>query len=467
MPALRAALGLIALAFSACSAHRGPETDAPAGAAAVYVYVDALPAEAERLQIELAGVRVVREDGTATPLELALPSLAGSPPRRQRLLAFGFVAAGAYRGLAIDVASATLRGENGPGALHVPEGAETLAYPMTLAREDAALVVLRLQWGEALREGREFVPAFTAARPGVLAPGLTALILGEEAPTLTVVHKLTGEVFALQRTGRAPSAAVLDPSAERAYVVSAGDDVLETHDLTRGMPEPSFPLLSGDAPAALAISRDGRTLVSVNAGSGTVTVLDAPVVAQRFRLAVGIEPRGVVLSPDDRRAFVLNTGSDSVSVVDLAAGTVLSTIAVDASPRFAALDPSGRRLYVGHRDSPYLVVLRLTDLSVERRAYVGPGLVALAVDSRTNRLFLARRGTGSIEVFDPQSLLPVDSIRSGGDASFLAIDLEGERLWAAMTRGRVVRTFRLVGGEPLSTTDLGTNPAWVVVAGGR
>jgi hypothetical protein len=112
-------------------------------------------------------------------------------------------------------------------------------------------------------------------------------------------------------------------------------------------------------------------------------------------------------------------------------------------------------------------VLRLADLSVERRAYVGPGLVAMAVDPRTHRLFLARRGTGSIEVFDPQSLLPVDAIRTGGDVAFLTLDLEGDRLWAAMARGRQVRTFRLVGGEPLFVTDLGTNPAWVVVAGGK
>jgi DNA-binding beta-propeller fold protein YncE len=76
--------------------------------------------------------------------------------------------------------------------------------------------------------------------------------------------------------------------------------VVETFDLQRHVREPTFPLLSGDAPAALALTRDGRTLVSVNAGSGTVAVLDAPTIAQRFRLSVGDEPRAVVLSDDDR-----------------------------------------------------------------------------------------------------------------------------------------------------------------------
>jgi hypothetical protein len=81
--------------------------------------------------------------------------------------------------------------------------------------------------------------------------------------------------------------------------------------------------------------------------------------------------------------------------------------------------------------------------------------------------FWPRRGSGVVEVFDPQSLLPVDTVRTGGDVAYLALDLEGDRLWAAMAQGRQVRTFRLVGGEPLSMTDLGTNPAWVVVAGGK
>ena len=468
MTVVRLTVLLAALpALAGCAARLGPATEVEASAAAVFVYLDALPPEAEGLQVELASVRLVADGGEGPSLELALPRIDGASPRRQRLLASGFAPAGTYRGLAVEVTAATLRGGSGPGALSVPEAAEVLAHPIVLEREGAALIVLRLQLGDSLREGQVFAPTFTAATPGVLAPGLTAVVVGGEAPVLTVVHKLTGEVFALRRTARSPSAAVLDPAAERAYVACAGGDVVETHDLTRDIREPAFPLVSGDAPAALAITSDGRTLISVNAGSSTVTILDAPVIAQRFRLSVGEEPQAVVLSPDDRRAFVLNTGSSSISVVDLQAGTVVSTIAVDSSPRIAAVDAPRRRLFVGHRDSPYLTVLRMADLSVERRVYVGPGLIALAVDSRTDHLFLGRRGSGSIEVFDPQASLPVDNIRSGGDAAFLTLDPEGERLWAAMARGRQVRTFRLVSGEPLSTTDLGTNPAWVVVAGGK
>jgi len=459
---------LLAAALSGCAAHRAPLSELEANGAAIFVYLDPLPPGAEGLQAEVASVHLVGgAEAADAPLTLALAHLEEGGAKHQRLLAFGVVPPGSYRGVAVQMTAASLRGGSGAGALQVPDTPEPLEYPLALERKGAALIVLRLQLGESLREGRAFVPTFTAASPGLLTPGLSALMLGTGMPVLTVVHKLTGEVFAVERTASGPSAAVLDPAAERAYVSCAVDDVVETFDLQRHVREPSFPLLSGDAPAAMALTRDGRTLVAVNAGSGTVTVLDAPTIAQRFRLSVGDEPRALVLSDDDRRAFVLNTGSSSVSVVDLQQGTLMGTIAVDASPRFAALDPRGGRLYVGHLDSPYLVVLSLADLSVERRAYVGPGLVAMAVDPRTHRLFLARRGTGSIEVFDPQSLLPVDTVRSGGDVAFLTLDLEGDRLWAAMSRGRQVRTFRLVGGDPLSATDLGTNPAWVVVAGGK
>ncbi|HEX5041632.1 MAG TPA: YncE family protein [Candidatus Polarisedimenticolaceae bacterium] len=462
------AAGLLTIALAGCAGHRAPVSELEANGAAVFLYLDALPAGAERLQAELGAVRLLgSEDGADAPLTLALPRLEAEGGKHQRLLAFGMVPPGNYRGLTVQVTAASFSGGSGPGALQVPETPEPLLHPIALERKGAELIVLRLQLGDSLREGRAFVPTFTAATPGLLAPGLTALVLGTGTPVLTVVHKLTGDVFAVERTASGPSAAVLDPTAERAYVTSEAEDVVETFDLQRHVREPSFPLLSGDAPAALALTRDGRTLVSVNAGSGTVAVLDAPTIAQRFRLSVGDEPRAVVLSDDDRRAFVLNTGSSSVSVVDLQQGTLLGTLAVDASPRFAALDARSGRLYVGHLDSPYLVVLRVGDLAVERRAYVGPGLVAMAVDPRNHRLFLARRGTGLLEVFDPQSLLPVDTVRTGGDVAFLALDVEGDRLWAAMARGRQVKTFRLVGGEPLSTTDLGTNPAWVVVAGGK
>ena len=110
---------LAALALPGCTARRPAEGSDPE-APAVFVYLDALPAEAAALQAELGSVRLVDEEGTARSLELTLTRLDGAADRRQRLLAWGLVPAGSYRGLAVEVRTATLRGGSGPGALQLP-----------------------------------------------------------------------------------------------------------------------------------------------------------------------------------------------------------------------------------------------------------------------------------------------------------------------------------------------------------
>ena len=456
-----ASLAVAMLALGGCTARRAAAPEQPAEAAIVHVYLEPPPEDAPPVHADIAGVSLVRADGTRVPLEPAPAAAAEDRQRRQRLLARGAVPPGTYTGLEVAIARASLSGR----ALSVPEPASLANLSLALERQGAALLLLRMQADEAVLDEGGFHAVLSAGPPGGLAPGASAVAVGRAEPVLSTFHKLEGTVFGLVRTPAGPTAVALESSGQRAYVACADADVIQPVDLTHGVREPAFPLAAGDGPTALALSRDGRTLVVANTGSDTVTVLDAPALAQRFRVPVGVEPVAVLLAPDDRRAFVLNRRSDSISVIDLV-GEVTRTVETEPGPRAAVLDRSGTRLYVGHRDSPYLVSFRLPGLVRERQAYVGTGLVALAIDPRTDRLYVARRAIGAVEVFDPGSLLPIDRIATGGDALHLTIDPEGERLHAAMARGRQVRSFAIVGRGAASQTDLGTDPAWISVAGG-
>jgi len=458
---------LACLAASGCAARPGDPRTLPGEAGTLYLYLDALPEEAAGLQAGVAALDALDRQGTAHALALRLTTLDGTGPRRQRLLASGPLPAGSYAGLAVTVASARLTGEHGPAELEVP--AEPVVSESAFAIEAGRATVLtaRFQARASLAEGVRFRPVLTAAPPGVLAPGLRAAAAIAGDSSLVLFHKLDGDVFGVLRTGPGPSAVVFDSTRELAFVASRGGDALEVYDLVKLALEQSFPVLAGDEPAALALSADGATLACAHAGSNTLGIYDAPVLAERFRVPVGLEPAMVVLDAAGRNAFVVNTGSDTLSVVDLDAGRVERSAATDDGPVFAALDRSGRRLYVIHRASPYLTVFELPRLAVERRIHVGADAAALAVDPRTDRVFLARRGAGRIEVFDPASLLPVDSIDAPGDASFLAVAPEGDRLYACAPRAREIRSVRLEGGRVLAATDVGSDPAWVAVAGGR
>jgi DNA-binding beta-propeller fold protein YncE len=127
----------------------------------------------------------------------------------------------------------------------------------------------------------------------------------------------------------------------------------------------------------------------------------------------------------------------------------------------------GNRLYVLHKFSPFLSVFDPTTLSIVRRVYVGSGGTALKVDSKTDLIYLSRQGSGEVAIYDPFSLLPVDSYRTEGDASYLTIDGEGNNLCIVLPGTNGVRAVRLVGKETASETDVGEDPYRVTLMGER
>ena len=91
----------------------------------------------------------------------------------------------------------------------------------------------------------------------------------------------------------------------------------------------------------------------------------------------------------------------------------------------------------------------------------------MKVDTKTDRIYLSRQGTGEVTIYDPFSFLPIDSYRTGGDASCLTIDGEGNNLRVVLPGTNGVRAVRLVGKGTASETDVGEDPYWVTLMGER
>ena len=464
----------VASAFLLCLLAAGAlgartRLSAPAGAdqGLLFVYAAPLPPAASQLTFRIESIAAAREDGVLVPIDLLVRDADATTLSRERRMAAGGVPPGRYAGLAVRVASAVMEGAAGSTALTPPAEPVIIPARFGLERRQATVLILSLDYRAAVKDAQRFTPAFSASAPTRPAPGLIGVVTSRATDTAALFDKVSGRVAGVVPTGRAPSGLAVDQDRKRAYVADAGEDQIEAVGLLEQTVLSRLPLRAGDAPSELALTPDGRTLVSANSGSSTVSLIDAVPLLETARVPVGNEPRSVLVDRQGRRAYALNTGGSSVTILDLASRAVVTTLSTEPGPFRAQLNRAGDRLYVIHRASPYLSVIDTQALSVANRIYVGTGALAIKVDSQTDRIYLARHGGGEIAIFDPLSLLPVDGIPADEDVSYLTIDGEGNNLYLALPSRGEVEVVRLVGKQVTARAEIGDDPYALALLGER
>jgi YVTN family beta-propeller protein len=462
-PAYAALLALLVAAGPAADAGEAPSPLRDEGE--VFIYLEPFPSDANRLGFRFESLSAVKEDGTELPLTRSMTDVGGGNPSRSRLLAGGKLPPGQYHGLEIRVSAPTLEGAEGPVRL-TPQAAPTrVDAPFRIRKREAVVLSLRFRFKGSVGEGFSFTPRFeaqVAVRPAV---GRLALVTNRGANSVTIFDKISSEVVGVVPTGLAPAGMALDPSRERAYVAVSGEDAVIAIGLLEYAVVDGMPLRGGDVPVSLALTPLGETLLSVNVGTSTVSLIDALSLTEIERIPVGEEPRSVVIDPSGTRAFVFNSASSSISVIDLRNRRPGGTISTEAGPFYGQFNRAGDALYVIHRFSSRLSVVDPTSLRVTNTVYVGPGASALTVDPRSDLVYLGRRGTGQIEIFDPLALLPVDSFPVDDNVSFMTLDVEQNYLYLVLPDVGEVDSVEVVGNKLRGRTDTGDAPVWVVVNG--
>ncbi len=461
------AIPVLILLISGCAAGSATVKPVLDTDGELFVYLSPLPPDADRLSFRVDAVSALREDGGAVPLTLHLAAVNTTEAARERFLASGPLPPGRYAGLLVKAGAATLKREDGEAALAVPDEPVRTGVPFTIARKRGTVLSLTLRYGDSVAAGFQFLPLFDAAVRGRLPTGLSGLATGRGANTVTLFDKLSGRVYAVIPTGAAPAGIVLDPGRRKAYVALSGDDAIQVIDILEAEIVDRLALRPGDAPLELALTPDGRSLLCVNSGSNTVSVVDPSPLTELARVPVGVGPRSVVVDRTGRRAYVLNSSSDTVSVVDIPGRQATATIATDPEPVRGDFSRDGSRLYVAHGSSPYLAVIDVASLAVVKRIYVGPGAAALKVDPRTDQIYLYRRHAGQVDIFDAFSSLPVDFVRSDEEVGFMTIDGEGNNLLLVLPEANAIRGVRLIGKGDSARLDVGEDPYRVTLMGER
>lgn len=433
----------------------------------LYLYLQPLPQEADRLSFALAGISATNKDGSDFPLMLELKDLRGSDAQRQRFLAVGRLPAGDYTGISFKVNKATLKTEDGEASLAIPESAVRTDVSFTVNKKKALLITLTLNYKNSLRDEVKFSPLFSTKIPGKPVPGLVGYVSNYADNSLTVVDKQSMLVTGIIATGRGPKGMAFDQLRRKAYVAISEEDAIEVVDIPTGEVLNRISLNTGDNPQELALSPDGRTLVSTNAGTNSVSIIDPVSFFETGRVNVGDGPSSILIDPTGKRAYVFNTLANTISVIDLSKRAIVSTIVTEPWPVRGQFNRSGDALYVIQRLSSYLTVLNPASLVVTKRKYIGTGANAVKVDSNTDQIYVGKQYEPWLAVYDPFSFLPGDSIKAGSDNAYLTIDGEGNNLCVVDAGRKSLLFINLVSRKVVGEIDVGEAPYWVSLMGER
>jgi len=206
----------------------------------------------------------------------------------------------------------------------------------------------------------------------------------------------------------APTKVVVLPGGDRAYVLNQGRPgaprgsvtVIRTSDdsvLAR--------IAVGADPEGIAAAPDGTRVYVVDAGDGTLRVVDtATDEVVSTRCVLGLGSAGIAVAADSRRVYVAGGPGQGVwsvptgtwTAIPLGTGTYTSTdVAVTPDARVYVTDAlTGKVTMVG-------AALRPTPV----RGYAGDGPATVALDERGARAYVVNAGDGG----DPGSLTTIDT----------------------------------------------------------
>jgi YVTN family beta-propeller protein len=458
----------VALAVSSCLPKHVPTIASRDGRSEIQVYLQPLPPDSRRIQWTIGELWVQKTDGEKIPLDLHIREVRSRDLLgKQTYLASGFAPPGSYEGISFAITEAIVTREDGDAALLVPDDPVRIAQPFDLPQSGILPLFLNLDAAGIVTGGFKFSPSFSLALPSRELTSLTGYVVMSHADRLTVFNRKTLRVTGAVATGRNPRSMVVDTGRGRAYIAVSGDDTVEVLDLFQGNITERIRLRAGDGPGDLALSEDGRILVSANHDSDTLSILDPLQGVETERIKVGQSPNSVVINRKGTRAYVTSSHANNLSVVDLAAGTLSASLSLEeATPLAVDIDRDEENLFVISEDSPHLIVLDPSALTITDRIYVGTGAISLVIDDLSGLVLIGKKTMAEVAIVDPTVLMPVDRISLKGAAGHMVHDRQENALLVLVPDRNLLQKVDLVNKRVIAETGLDTVPGKVAVVEG-
>lgn len=208
------------------------------------------------------------------------------------------------------------------------------------------------------------------------------------------------------------------------------------------------------SPIALALSADGRRLLSANQTAGTVSFIDAEGARVLDEIPTGDKPAGVAIGPDGARAVVAHWYGYDLAVLEIRGDKlrVVGRVEVGPEPRGVAIGPDGKTAYVAVGVADEVARVDLDALEVMGRLAVGREPRGLALSPDGSLLVVGNNRSKDVSVVDAASFQVVKTIPiEGHNLRQIAVAPDGRYAYVANMQS-----------QGFATTENNIDLGWVV-----
>lgn len=231
----------------------------------------------------------------------------------------------------------------------------------------------------------------------VTPDGRRLLLTGEGSRRLYLIDTARDVVERAVTTSQAGShMVVMAKEGRRAWIANRDSESLSLYEL------PTLRLLktvkAGPGPEGIALSPNGRWVVTALQRAGQVAIIDAGQGHVVTRLPAGQTPIRVAFPPKGLIALVSNRDSDDLTVIDLAARQVLKTVPVGRRPGGLTTNQRGTRAYISNTASGTVSIVALPGYEVTGTIDVGKnpdGIAFVPAPAHPTGHAAKRSGSGS------------------------------------------------------------------------
>lgn len=239
-------------------------------------------------------------------------------------------------------------------------------------------------------------------------PPQNVYVVSPESKTVTVLDAAGRKILNRVVLPGGPLGIAVHPSGKPLYVADWYGARLWVIDPEKGV---IGEIQTGLSPSGIALTPDGKLVLSADRDSNQVTVTDAASLAILARIPVGIRPFGITIDAAGKRAYTANVGSNSVSVIDIATVTTIGQVPTGERPYAVAL--AGGKGFATDQYGDTVTVFDLKSLAPIGRVEVGEYPEGIDVSRDGKSVIVANWFSNALTVIDVETLAVTQEIEVG------------------------------------------------------